>query len=155
MGQCDLGGIMNDKVKSYLQSICGYRWLCIIAGIVILLTCVWIYTNRSSNIDTTGIRNAENELRHAREYNQQAVDYNQRVRNAVDSGEAINKRIEQSINRSVEANQRTTDAINTSQNLAGKARADAQRAKTLIRESRNILERAEERNSQSKNETAE
>ena len=81
---------MNDKVKSYLQIIYGYRWLCIIVGIVILLTCVWLYANRISNIDTTGIRNAEKELRHAREYNQQAVDYNQRVRNAVESSQAIN-----------------------------------------------------------------
>ena len=146
---------MNDKVKSYLQSICGYRWMCIIAGIVILLTCVWIYANKSSNIDDSGVRNAQGQLRNAREYNRQSIEYNHRARDAVDSGEAINKRIEQSINRSVEANQRTTDAINTSQNLAGKARADAQRAKALVGESRNILERAEERNSQRKNETAE
>lgn len=155
MGQCDLGGIMNDKVKSYLQIIYGYRWLCIIAGIIILLACIWLYANKSSNIDDSGIRNAQEQLRNAREYNRQSIEYNHRARDAVDSGEAINKRIEQSINRSVEANQRTTDAINTSQNLAGKARADAQRAKALIRESRNIFERAEERNSQSKNETAE
>lgn len=149
MGQCDLGGIMNDKVKSYLQSICGYRWLCIISGIVILLTCVWIYTNRSSNIDTTGIRNAENELRHAREYNQQAVDYNQRVRNAVESSQAINERTEERINRSVELNQRTENAINRSTELTTEAREDAERAKAIIRESRNILERAKERNTQS------
>ena len=140
---------MNDKVKSYLQIIYGYRWLCIIVGIVILLTCVWLYANRISNIDTTGIRNAEKELRHAREYNQQAVDYNQRVRNAVESSQAINERTEERINRSVELNQRTENAINRSTELTTEARADAVRAKAIIRESRNILERAKERNTQS------
>ncbi|MDU3822820.1 MAG: hypothetical protein E7G65_01390 [Veillonella sp.] len=140
---------MNDKVKSYLQIIYGYRWLCIIVGIVILLTCVWLYANRISNIDTTGIRNAEKELLHAREYNQQAVDYNQRVRNAVESSQAINERTEERINRSVELNQRTENAINRSTELTTEARADAERAKAIIRESRNILERAKERNTQS------
>ena len=140
---------MNDKVKSYLQIIYGYRWLCIIVGIVILLTCVWLYANRISNIDTTGIRNAEKELRHAREYNQQAVDYNQRVRNAVESSQAINERTEERINRSVELNQRTENAINRSTELTTEARADAERAKVIIGESRNILERAKERNTQS------
>lgn len=140
---------MNDKVKSYLQIIYGYRWLCIIVGIVILLTCVWLYANRISNIDTTGIRNAEKELRHAREYNQQAVDYNQRVRNAVESSQAINERTEERINRSVELNQRTENAINRSTELTTEARADAERAKAIIRDSRNILERAKERNTQS------
>lgn len=144
---------MNDKVKSYLQIIYGYRWLCIIAGIVILLACVWLYTNRSSNIDTSGIRNVENELRHAREYNQQAVDYNQRVRNAVESSQVINERTEERINRSVELNQRTEDAIDRSTEFTAKARTDAERAKAIISESRNILRAAEERNQKSENAT--
>ena len=146
MGQFDLGGIMNEKIKNIW--VVNRVW-CIAVGIAIFITCIWFYANRTSNIDTTGIRNAENELRHVREYNQQSIDYNQRVRNAVESSQTINERTEERINRSVELNQRTEDAINTSQNLVGKARADAQRAKTLIRESRNILERAEERNTQS------
>ena len=74
MGQYDLGGIMNDKVKSYLQSIYGYRWMCIIVGIVILLTCIWFYTNKSSNIDTTGIQRATTEVDNARQYNRRAVE---------------------------------------------------------------------------------
>lgn len=144
---------MNDKVKSYLQSIYGYRWLCIIAGIVIFLTCIWLYANRTSNIDTTGIRNAENELRHVREYNQQSIDYNQRARNSVESSQTLNERTETRINRSVELNQRTENAIDTSTELTAKARTDAERAKAIISESRSILERAEERNTQSENAT--
>ena len=144
---------MNDKVKSYLQIIYGYRWLCILVGIVILLTCIWLYANKSSNIDDSGIRNAENELRHVREYNNQSIDYNQRVRNAVESSQAINQRTEERINRSVELNQRTENSIDRSTELTSKARADAERAKAIISESRNILRAAEERNTQSQDGT--
>ena len=144
---------MNDKVKSYLQIIYGYRWLCILVGIVILLTCIWLYANKSSNIDDSGIRNAENELRHVREYNKQSIDYNQRVRNAVESSQAINQRTEERINRSVELNQRTENSIDRSTELTSKARADAERAKAIISESRNILRAAEERNTQSQDGT--
>ena len=153
MGKCDLGGIMNDKIKSYLQSIYGYRWLFIAIGIVIILTCIWFYANRTSNIDSTGIRNAENELRHARVYNQQSIDYNQRIRNAVENSQTLNERTETRINRSVELNQRTENAIDTSTELTAKARTDAERAKVIISESRNILRAAEERNQKRENAT--
>ena len=113
--------------------------LCIIASI-------WFYSERTSDIDTTGIRNADNELRHAREYNQQSIDYNQRVRDAVESGQTLNERTEERINTSLELNQRTENAIDTSAELTARARAEAIRAKTIIGESRDILERAEERN---------
>lgn len=144
---------MNDKVKSYLQSIYGYRWLFIAVGIVIILACIWVYANRTSNIDTTGIRNAENELRHAREYNQQSIDYNQRARNAVENSQTLNERTETRINRSVELNQRTENAIDTSTELTSKARTDAERAKVIIGESRDILRAAEERTQKSENAT--
>lgn len=139
---------MYEKLKTISSSNRRYciAFLALIIGCTI---CVWFYTNRSSNIDTTGIRNAENELRNAREYNQQAIDYNQRVRNAVESSEAINERTEERINRSVELNQRTEDTINRSTELTTEARTDAERAKVIIGESRNILERAKERNTQS------
>lgn len=152
MGQCDLGGIMNEKIKNlwYVNRI----W-CIAVIVCIFLTCIWLYANRTSNIDTTGIRNAENELRHAREYNQQSIDYNQRIRNAVESSQAINQRTEERINRSVELNQRTENSIDRSTELTSKARADAERAKAIISESRSILERAEERNTQSQDATTE
>ena len=65
---------MYVKVKQFTEK---YPWSVPVIIILVCLSCVWFYTNRSSNIDTTGIRNAENELRHIREYNQQAVDYNQ------------------------------------------------------------------------------
>lgn len=141
---------MYVKVKQFTEK---YPWCVPVILIIVCFLCIWFYTNRTSNIDTTGIRNAENELRHAREYNQQAVDYNQRVRNAVESSEAINDRTEERINRSVELNQRTEDAINRSTELTTEARTDAERAKVIIGESRNILRAAEERNQKSEDAT--
>lgn len=137
---------MNEKIKNlwYVNRI----W-CIAVIVCIFLTCIWLYANRTSNIDTTGIRNAENELRHAREYNQQSIDYNQRIRNAVESSQTLNERTETRINRSIELNQRTENAIDTSTELTAKARTDAERAKAIISESRNLLRSAEERNTQS------
>ena len=137
---------MYVKIKQFTEK---YPWSVPVIIILVCLSCVWFYTNRSSNIDTTGIRNAENELRHVREYNQQAIDYNQRIRNAVESSEAINERTEERISRSVELNQRTENAIDRSTELTAEARADAERAKVIIGESRNILGRAKERNTQS------
>ena len=138
---------MYEKFKTIFSANRGY---CItIVVLIVCIICVWVYTNRSSNIDTSGIRNAENELRHVREYNQQSIDYNQRVRNAVESSQAINQRTEERINRSVELNQRTENSIDRSTELTSKARADAERAKAIISESRNILRAAEERNTQS------
>ena len=141
---------MYVKIKQFTEK---YPWSVPVIIILVCLSCVWFYANRNSNIDTTGIRNAENELRHAREYNQQAIDYNQRVRNAVESSRAINERTEERINRSVELNQRTENAINRSTELTTEARTDAERAKVIIGESRNILERAKERNTQSQDGT--
>ena len=141
---------MYVKVKQFTEK---YPWSVPVIIILVCLSCVWVYTNRSSNIDTSGIRNAENELRHVREYNQQSIDYNQRVRNAVERSEAINQRTEERINRSVELNQRTENSIDRSTELTSKARADAERAKAIISESRNILRAAEERNTQSQDGT--
>lgn len=141
---------MYVKVKQFTEK---YPWCVPVILAIVCFLCAWFYTNRSSNIDTTGIRNAENELRHVREYNQQAIDYNQRVRNAIESSEAINERTEERINRSVELNQRTENAVDRSTELTTDARADAERAKVIIGESRNILERAKERNTQSQDGT--
>lgn len=142
---------MYEKFKTIFSANRGY---CItIVVLIVCIICVWVYTNRSSNIDTSGIRNAENELRHVREYNQQSIDYNQRVRNAVESSQAINQRTEERINRSVELNQRTENSIDRSTELTAKARADAERAKAIVSESRNILRAAEERNQKSEDAT--
>lgn len=144
---------MYEKFKTIFSANRGY---CItIVVLIVCIICVWVYTNRSSNIDTSGIRNAENELRHVREYNQQSIDYNQRIRNAVESSQTLNERTEARINRSVELNQRTENAIDTSTELTTKARADAERAKAIINESRNVLRTAEERNQKGEDETTE
>ena len=141
---------MYVKIKQFTEK---YPWSVPVILIIVCFLCVWFYTNRSSNIDTTGIHNAENELRHAREYNQQAIDYNQRARNAIESSQTLNERTETRINRSVELNQRTENAIDRSTELTAEARADAERAKTIIGQSRDILRTAEERNQKSENPT--
>ena len=132
---------MNDKVKSYLQIIYGYRWLCIIAGIVILLTCVWLYANKSSNIDTTGIQRATTEVDNARQYNRRAVEDNRRARTAIERSQDVNDRIERTITRS--------------QELIGAARANADNAKRIVGESQRILRDADSRTTESKDATTE
>lgn len=141
---------MNDKIKSFIHAHYISVPICIVLCIIV---CVWFYTDRTSNIDTTGIRNAENELRHAREYNQQSIDYNQRARNAVENSQTLNERTETRINRSLELNTRTENTIDRGTELTAKARADAERAKTIIGQSRDILRTAEERNQKSENPT--
>lgn len=141
---------MNDKIKNFIHA----HYIVIPVCIVVIIACgIWFYSNRTSNIDTTGIRNAENELRHAREYNQQSIDYNQRARNAVENSQTLNERTEERINRSVELNTRTENAIDRGTELTAKARADAERAKTIIGQSRDILRTAEERNQKSEKTT--
>lgn len=141
---------MNDKIKNFIHA----HYIIITVCIVAIIACgVWFYSNKTSNIDTTGIRNAENELRHAREYNQQSIDYNQRVRDAVENSQTLNERTEERINRSVELNTRTENAIDRGTELTAKARADAERAKAIIGQSRDILRAAEERNQKSENTT--
>ncbi len=137
---------MYEQIKKIVYN----HYIAVPICIVFIIACgVWFYTNRSSNIDTTGIRNADNELRHAREYNQQSIDYNQRTRDAVESSETLNERTEERISTSIDLNQRTENAIDRGTELTAKARADAERAKAIISQSRSILERAEERNQKS------
>ena len=137
---------MHEKIKNFTEK---YPWSVPVILVIICLICIWVYSGRTSNIDTTGIRNADNELRHAREYNQQSIDYNQRVRDAVESSQTLNERTEERISTSIDLNARTENAIDTSTELVARARADAERAKAIISQSRDILERAEERNQKS------
>lgn len=140
--------MMYDKVKNFIRANYIVIPVCIV---VIIASGIWFYTNSTSNIDTTGIRNAEQQLERVGEYNQQSIDYNQRARDAVESGQAINERTEERINTSIELNTRTENAIDRSQELTARAREDALRAKTIIGESRSILRTAEERNQKSEN----
>lgn len=142
--------MMYDQIKNFIYD----RYILIIICIVIIIACgIWFYTDRTSDIDTTGIRNADNELRHAREYNQQSIEYNQRVGNTIENSETLNERTEERINTSIDLNARTENAIDRGTELTAKARADAERAKSIIAQSRNILERAKERNQKSENQT--
>ena len=137
---------MYEQIKNFIRD----RYIVILICVVVIITCgIWFYSDRTSNIDTTGIRNADNELRHAREYNQQSIDYNQRARTTIESSQTINERTEERINTSIDLNTRTENAIDTSAELVARTRADAERAKVIVSESRSILERAEKRNQKS------
>ena len=137
---------MYDQIKKIVYN----HYISVTICVVVIIACgIWFYSDRTSNIDTTGIRNAEQQLERAREYNQQSIDYNQRARDAIESSQTLNERTEERIDTSIELNQRTENAIDTSTELVAKARTDVERAKTIIGESRNILERAKERNQKS------
>nr|DAN26888.1 MAG TPA: hypothetical protein [Caudoviricetes sp.]DAT32366.1 MAG TPA: hypothetical protein [Caudoviricetes sp.] len=141
---------MNDKIKNFIHAHYISIPICIVFCII---ACIWFYADRASNIDTTGIRNAQNELRHVREYNQQSIEYNQRARDAVESSQTLNERTEERIDRSIELNTRTENAVDRSTELTTKARTDAERAKVIIGQSRDILRTAEERNQKSESTT--
>lgn len=141
---------MNDKIKNFIHAHYISVPICIVLCII---ACIWFYASRTSNIDTTGIRNAQNELRHVREYNQQSIEYNQRARDAVENSQTLNERTEKRINTSIELNTRTENAIDRGTELTAKARTDAERAKAIIGQSRDILRAAEERNQKSENPT--
>ena len=143
---------MYERIKNFIRA----NYIVIPICIVVIIACgIWFYSNSTSNIDTTGIRNAEQQLERAGEYNQQSIEYNQRVGNAIESSQTLNERAEERINTSIDLNQRTENAIDTSAELATRARADAERAKVIISESRDILERAKERNQKSEITTTE
>lgn len=142
---------MYERIKIIMAKHHSYCYVLI--GIVVL-TCAWCIASWRSNVDITGIRNAEQQLERAGEYNQQSIEYNQRARTAITNSETNNERIEYAVTRSIEANQRTEESVTRGEELAARARKDAIRAKTIISESRSILERAEERAKKSENETA-
>lgn len=135
--------MMYEQIKKIVYN----HYIAVPICIVIIITCgIWFYAERTSDIDTTGIRNAEQQLERAGEYNQQSIDYNQRTRDAVESSQSLNERTEERINTSIDLNQRAENAIDTSTELVARAREDAERAKIIVSQSRDILERAEERN---------
>ena len=141
---------MYEQIKKIVYT----HYIAIPICIVVIVACgIWFYSERTSDIDTTGILNADNELRHAREYNQQSIEYNQRTRDAVESSQTLNERAEERINTSIDLNRRTENAIDRGTELTAKARADAERAKVIIGQSRSILERAEERSKKSESTT--
>lgn len=136
---------MYDKLKNIVYT----HYIVIPICIVVVLASIWFYSDRSSDIDTTGIRNAEQQLERAGEYNQQSIEYNQRVGTTIENSQSLNERTEERINTSIDLNTRTENAIDTSAELVARAREDAERAKVIISESRDILERAKERNQKS------
>ena len=143
---------MYERIKIIIKR---YPYSLPVIVAIVCLALIWCIASWRSNVDTTGIRNAEQQLKRAREYNRQSIEYNQRARTAITNSETNNERIEYAVTRSIEANQRTEESVTTSQELAARARKDAIRSKAIISESRSILERAEERTRQNANQTAE
>lgn len=143
---------MYERIKTIIKR---YPYSLPVIVAIVCLALIWCIASWRSNVDTTGIQDAEKQLERAGEYNRQSIEYNQRARTAVERSEDVNERIEYAVTRSIEANQRTEEEIATSQELAARAREEANRAKAIISESRSILERAEERTRQNANQTAE
>jgi hypothetical protein len=143
---------MYVKVKQFTEK---YPWSVPVIIILVCLSCVWLYANKSSNIDTTGIQRATTEVDNARQYNRRAVEDNRRARTAIERSQDVNDRIERTITRIDESNQRTEGAINRSQELIGAARANADNAKRIVGESQRILRDADSRTTESKDATTE
>lgn len=140
---------MNENIRTYIMSNPKRNGI-IILGIILMCTiCIWSYIRADSHIDTKPIQRANEELRHAGEYNRQSVEYNQRIRTTVEHSQDVNERVTTSVTRSLEATRGTAAAIDRSTELVKAARTDAARTKAIIRESRNILESAKRDNQES------
>ena len=139
---------MNDKIKNFIHAHYISVPICIVLCII---ACIWFYADRASNIDTTGIQRATDEVRNAQQYNQRAVEDNRRVRTAIESSTDVNERI----NRIDELNQRTEGAITNSQEHIRAARENAINAKRIIGEGERILRNADERTQKNQDATKE
>ena len=141
---------MNDKIKNFIHA----HYISIPVCIVLcIFACIWLYADRASNIDTTGIQRATDEVRNAQQYNQRAVEDNRRVRTAIERSTDVNERIETRINRIDELNQRTEGAITNSQEHIRAARENAINAKRIISEGECILRHADERTQKNRDST--
>lgn len=143
---------MNDKIKNFIYA----HYIAIPVCIVLcIIACIWFYADRASNIDTTGIQRATDEVRNAQQYNQRAIEDNRRVRTAIEHSTDVNERIETRINRIDELNQRTEGAITNSQEYIRAARENAINAKRIIGEGERILRNADERTQKNQDATKE
>lgn len=140
---------MNDKIKNFIHAHYISVPICIVLCII---ACIWFY---ASNIDTTGIQRATDEVRNAQQYNQRAVEDNRRVRTAIERSTDVNERIETRINRIDELNQRTEGAITNIQEHIRAARENAINAKRIIGEGERILRNADERTQKNQDATKE
>ena len=143
---------MNDKIKNFIHAHYISVPICIVLCII---ACIWLYADRTSNIDTTGIQRATDEIRNAQQYNQRAVEDNRRVRKAIERSTDVNERIETRINRIDELNQRTEGAITNSKEHIRAARENAVNAKRIIGEGERILRNADERTQKNQDATKE
>ena len=143
---------MNDKIKNFIHA----HYISVpICFVLCIIACIWLYADRSSNIDTTGIQRATDEVRNAQQYNQRAIEDNRRVRTAIERSTDVNERIETRINRIDELNQRTEGAITNSQEHIRAARENAINAKRIVGEGERILRNADERTQKNQDATKE
>lgn len=140
---------MNENIRTYIMSNPKRNGIIILGIILMCAICIWSYIRADSRIDTKPIQRANEELRHAGEYNRQSVEYNQRIRTAVEHSQDVNERVTTSVTRSLEATRGTAAAIDRSTELVDRTRESSLAAKAIIRESRNILESAKRDNQES------
>lgn len=137
---------MNEKIKTWVSS--NYMF---IIGVIAIICCLFLFIGRitsdngSSDINTTGISNAERELESARQGQSRAVEQNKNARESITNSIDLNERASKAITSSEEYNKRTEQAITTSKSELTEATRIVRENAKLISESRGILERAEER----------
>lgn len=141
---------MYEKIKNIVYTHYISVPICIV---ICIIACIWFYA--ASNIDTTGIQRANDEVRNAQQYNQRAIEDNRRVRTAIERSTDVNERIETRINRIDELNQRTEGAITNSQEHIRTARENAINAKRIVGEGERILRNADERTQKNQDATKE
>lgn len=143
------GETMNETIKTYVRSNPKYS-IGIIIGVLLFVTVgIFLWTRTDSHIDTKPIQRADEELRHAGEYNRRAIEYNQRIGDTIKRSQDVNERITTNVNRSLEATTRAEESIDRSTELVKRTRESSITAKNLIRESRDILESAKRNNQES------
>lgn len=143
----DKEGVMNEKIKTWVSS--NYMF---IIGVIAIICCLFLFIGRitsdngSSDINTTGISNAERELESARQGQSRAVEQNRDARESITNSITLNERASEAISHSEEYNKRTEQAIKTSQSEFTGAKELIRKNTKLITESRGILESAKARN---------
>ncbi len=140
---------MNDTIKTWLQK--NYIFIsCILAVVVgcFLLFSSITADNGASNVNTTGISNAQSELNTVRQQQSKAIEQNSNARESIANSIILNERASEAITHSEEYNQRTEQAIRTSESELAGAKDIIRDNTKLIDECRRILETAKEGNRQ-------
>lgn len=140
--------MMNDKIKNWLTN----NWVGVVCVIAILCLSVtgYRYLFGASDIDTTGISNAQTELSNAKDELGKLRQRNAELTESINRSQSINDRTAEGISRVEELNTTASGRISDSQTEIERARNINSDSQRIIDESESILDRAEERNRQGK-----